>query len=84
MNKSEEHWMPGEGMEPDRNLVDMTDEEMDRAVKKTAEVMKEKEREQSRSGTSSSTYADTLVNQVLRDNPRLTREKARRMIEALG
>ena len=66
-------------MKPDRNLVDMTGDEIDEAVAKTAEFLKATKEQ-----PSSVSYGDLLVQQVQKCHPDVTAEEILAELEALG
>ena len=75
MPKSEMQWVPGEGTPPDKVAP---------LSKATLLAIKERNDKLSPEATSSTSYAGSLVERVMKDNPLLTEEKAQEMIDWLA
>ena len=66
-------------------VPEMTPEESKAAAKKASEFMKaRKETESSERRVSTEAYGGSLVDQILKNKPNLTREEVEEMLDCLG
>lgn len=71
-------------MEPDTNLANMTDEELDKAVDKMGPALESLKNQSSPQKKSSTTFAESFVDLVIQRNPHLSDDpETRKVVEEM-